>query len=566
MASIRIIHVVIILSMVLSAYGHTNDEIAAHSGESHDRETPETYPTTYFTLETHQLAMQAHICLMILSWIIILPIATMLSLARSRHTHFVRLGFTATNTIGLLFAVSYKNKTSDLYPGSAHSAVGWIATGIVAVQVSHLLVGPMTKLFSRLARPNEIESGTYTLSPMRESFHSLRDHDGRSGLSRQGSIDVEATHVLVEDRDTSSNLRLYQEDPPHESGFASEDDTCFGESDSIRVLHHHPSPAFLKILSTPFLSRTRRLILLMYDVMDSTILIVAFVAFCTGIVTFWGLFKGHAIFNGIAHWIKGGVFFWLGIFNLGRWCGCFAEKGWAWNIRPGTSEAQFWLSAEFVESSLIFFYGSTNIFLEHLAGWGKAWTARDLQHVAITVLFIGGGLCGMLVEYIRVRGLGEQKIRQLMHNVPGWSNGITDENTQHKSNGISINPLPALVIFLMGGSMASHEQASMVSTMVHKQWGNLLGAASVARLLTYLIMYLKPPISMSPSRPPSELLSSFCLISGGILFMASSSDTIDGMIHNDIDPMALYTVTMGFTGILMAWIIGLLVLKDWASR
>lgn len=64
----------------------------------------------------------------------------------------------------------------------------------------------------------------------------------------------------------------------------------------------------------------------------------------------------------------------------------------AWNIRPGTSKTQFWLSSEFVESSLIFFYGSTNIFLEHLAGWGKAWSARDLQHVAITVLFIGGGL------------------------------------------------------------------------------------------------------------------------------------------------------------------------------
>lgn len=42
--------------------------------------------------------------------------------------------------------------------------------------------------------------------------------------------------------------------------------------------------------------------------------------------------KGNAIFNGIAHWIKGGVFFWLGIFNLGRWCGCFAEIGWVSKI------------------------------------------------------------------------------------------------------------------------------------------------------------------------------------------------------------------------------------------
>lgn len=139
----------------------------------------------------------------------------------------------------------------------------------------------------------------------------------------------------------------------------------------------------------------------------------------------------------------------------------------------------------------------------------------------------------MLVEYVRVNGLGEKKETQHMQTMSAWSNGAADERTEHKSNsttdkhtqnelnGISTNPLPALVVFLMGVSMASHEQASMVSTMVHKQWGNLLGAASVARFLTYTIMYLKPPTSTSPSRPPSELLMSFCLISGGILFMAS---------------------------------------------
>lgn len=69
--------------------------------------------------------------------------------------------------------------------------------------------------------------------------------------------------------------------------------------------------------------------------------------------------------------------------------------------------------------------------------------------------------------------------------------------------------------------MAGHKQASMVSTMIHKQWGNLLAAASIARLITYMIMYLKPPTSTSPSRPPTELLAAFCFISGGILFMAS---------------------------------------------
>ena len=49
-----------------------------------------------------------------------------------------------------------------------------------------------------------------------------------------------------------------------------------------------------------------------------------------------------------------------------------------------------------MESILILFYGSTNIFLEHLGGWGGEWTAQDLEHMAITVLFIGGGLVSLM--------------------------------------------------------------------------------------------------------------------------------------------------------------------------
>ena len=49
-----------------------------------------------------------------------------------------------------------------------------------------------------------------------------------------------------------------------------------------------------------------------------------------------------------------------------------------------------------MESFLIFFYGSTNIFLEHLGNTDGKWTARDLEHIAITVLFMGGGLVSLM--------------------------------------------------------------------------------------------------------------------------------------------------------------------------
>jgi hypothetical protein len=45
-----------------------------------------------------------------------------------------------------------------------------------------------------------------------------------------------------------------------------------------------------------------------------------------------------------------------------------------------------------MESFLIFIYGVTNVFLEHLGSSDGAWSAEDLEHVSITILFFGGGL------------------------------------------------------------------------------------------------------------------------------------------------------------------------------
>ena len=102
--------------------------------------------------------------------------------------------------------------------------------------------------------------------------------------------------------------------------------------------------------------------------------------------------EGGQIFTGLAHWIKGGIFFWLGLLTLGRWAGSFGDLGWAWNVRPKQLGEKWRPSAEFAESALIFIYGITNIFLEHLGGSSREWSPQDLEHLSITVLFIGGGL------------------------------------------------------------------------------------------------------------------------------------------------------------------------------
>lgn len=138
----------------------------------------------------------------------------------------------------------------------------------------------------------------------------------------------------------------------------------------------------------------------------------------------------------------------------------------------------------------------------------------------------------MLIESIRIRDLLNTTVTESASTYPGHAHSDRDrENLEEpESYRFSMNPIPALVILLTGMMMSSHTQASMISSMIHKQWGNLLAGASFARGFTYVLIYLKPPRSVMPSRPPTELLAAFGLISGGIIFMASVSSSLRSLV------------------------------------
>jgi len=174
----------------------------------------------------------------------------------------------------------------------------------------------------------------------------------------------------------------------------------------------------------------------------------------------------------------------------------------------------------------------------------------------------------MLVESIRVRDLLNTTVSDAVQTSPqhGYGDEERHELREPETYPFSVNPIPALVILLLGIMMSSHTQESMISSMVHKQWGQLLTGASFTRGFSYVLMYLKPPKSVYPSRPPTEILTAFGLMSGGIIFMSSAADTISGMIHYELDAMFMYTVTMGFVGLLMAWIVLVIAIKGWAMR
>jgi len=79
----------------------------------------------------------------------------------------------------------------------------------------------------------------------------------------------------------------------------------------------------------------------------------------------------------------------------------------------------------------------------------------------------------------------------------------------------------------------------MTQVQIHALWGLLLGGFSVLRCLTYFFLWLNPPRSFLPSRPPTEALASFLLACGGLVFIFSTEEVTfaamrkghDGMSH-----------------------------------
>ena len=509
----------------------------------------------------------------------------MFSIARSRLALPLQLSFLGVHSIGLLLGTIYTSHAPNLYENNSHNRLGWVVTWVVVVQC---IVG-VINLATTIAASRNVQTVEERISflpvlteamvnhpPPSHSMHSpdpyrYSDDSGHFTASRSESVSSTQDHSAEEEQ----KLRDYE---------ATHNDEHTGSIEKDGLLPNPKVGRFARRVSALVSRRTMKVLNFAYNPIDRVILLLGFITFITGAVVYGGVFvslvgvkpvsskrliyfQRHThVFSGLAHTIKGGIFFWYGLLTLGRWMGCFSQYGWAWNVKPPVgviSKRQSMVpSAEFTESFVIFFYGSTNVFLEHLGH--STWSAQDLEHVSISVMFFGGGLAGMLVESSRVRGLLNSVI--LTSSAAHASQMAKDRLTPPKTYSFPMNPFPALIILLLGIMMSSHHQTSMFATMVHKQWGMLFMGFALARAVTYVLTYISPPTSYLPSRPPSELVTSFCLISGGIIFMASNTDTVQAMEDYNLHAMFLFTVTMGFTCALMAWVIIVLAVKGWAVR
>lgn len=319
------------------------------------------------------------------------PIAVMLSIARSWLAIPSQFLFLAFNALGVLLGVIYNSQTPDLYENNAHHKLGWVATCVVGAQVVLAL------LFAYAGRGE-----SHTPSYQHNAFLPVAtdDHDNE----RVCLTDAMREHRWSRDsgQGTDSNSSSIHSpgsscgSPTEYDGFEKPDELPARDVAQHGWIHHTGVGRFLsKTVPGLIPSRVLRLLNVVYNIVDRVILPFGFTAIATGAVTYGGIMRDREIFNGLAHFIKGGIFFWYGILTLGRYIGCWADLGWGWNKKPSAAIVGWKAkvpSGEFTESFVIFLYGATNVFLEHLSGAGKPWSATDLEHVSISILFFGGGL------------------------------------------------------------------------------------------------------------------------------------------------------------------------------
>ncbi|KAF2633143.1 integral membrane protein [Macroventuria anomochaeta] len=554
--------------------------VAAHSNEKNDgpmdmnMEAPRPQMKdsgalrSYWSLSEHTALMYWHIGLEILTWVVILPVGVMLSIAHSRLALVSQFIFLVVNALALLLGFSYNHQTPELYKNNVHGKIGWIITCIAVAWVVMALIQVYTAR-TKTHSSEDLEDDQLNVANMARYQHvqSLRSstHSRWLNDSGQGTDQDSASlygHSRSPSMESSEEQFIGQDRRYTPDGTDNFDDNAENREFKGTALDNFLSRNVARFA----VGKPLKVLRLLYVVIDRTILVQGFVAITSGTVVYGAIGHDGAIFNVLAHYIKGGIFFGYGLLTLGRWMGAFADFGWAWNVKPpmevvGRRRAAI-PSAEWTESFVIFLYGCINVFLEHLAAWGNAWTAQDLEHVSISIMFFGGGLLGMIIESSKMRDLINGSVASAQSSLE-FHDKPWEPPRQYR---FSMNPVPGLVILLLGKMMSSHHQASMLSEIIHSQWGSMFMGFSLARALTYITLYISPPTSYLPSRPPTEIITSFCLMAGGITLMASNKNTVTALESYDLDAMFTFTVTMGLVALIMAWTVVTVAIKGWAVR
>lgn len=530
--------------------------------------------TTYFNAnEGNKFNLWSHAILCFTAFGLIAPLTLLLSTdPRSQWLYVPLQTLQSALAIGSYFFLwFFSGSAPKLYAGNAYSgftvamfvisSLHWTSMIVKAIS-SYLTFDESYNPINRYMRPSARrgDAASYSLQEDPEAYAMDEIHTSRENSMESTEYSVGSdTEISSFDTDCNVNARKAKNSQLHDRS--------------------PPSALVQKLAKNRFFVKINALMGgfsgFIFNTLNFPLFVLGWAYMLTGLATGFLMGKDFRVFALLAHFIKGWVFFALGFIELARFFGAGASRGWAWNevlVRPSSAAHtgisrilhKLWPeypSIEFVQSFLIFFYGSTNVFLEHLGNTDGVWTHKDLQHASIAFMFFGGGLCGLILE----SGFVKQQVSAAF----GFGNENESSNALIRRS-FSINPMPAFTIFWTGALMSHHQQETELATQIHMQWGYLFSLAAVLRLITFALMLTKPRAaseveSSQPQRPFTEILVSFCLICGGMIFMSSNRETVEGMIYRGIDQMFTMNVSVGITVLLMSYFTCCLTVKGWAD-
>lgn len=529
--------------------------------------------TTYFTIESNKKSALWYHCFSLFACFIFLyPISMMLDSIKSKWYIPVLTIYQIVLISSLISLKVYGNSIPDLFPNNAYAKMSWILLFSSLIQyviailysASKWVLNAWLENDDRLDQPFipledlDIErlADSDTPSTLINSNRSSGDNDnGRENspetIYKRDSLELD--EVELDQGDSSQGGNFFKKNYSKNSFTSTKRDNLLNK-------------LFQNQTILKFSSKFNLLISILFNCFKVPMFGYLFIYASTGVAVGSLLAQGNHVFGVLAHFIKGGVFVSLGVFSLARYCGVLHKYGLAWNkavvLKNQVNTRSIWykltphgmITMEGYESFLIFFYGITNIFLEHLASPGGVWDAKDLQHVSIAFMYIGSGLCGLITEYI----LSEWRFNQFLSNTK-----INSDAIHAGTPGYSPNPFPVFTIFWTGILMSQHKQSSATSTMIHMQWGYLFAYGSFFRLLTFVLLMLVPNKNLISARPFTELITSFCLMCGGFIFMQSNDQTVQALEYRGLTSMFTLNVNVGIVALLMAWEMLLLI---WKSR
>ncbi|KAG6378866.1 hypothetical protein JVT61DRAFT_13146 [Boletus reticuloceps] len=472
-----------------------------------------------------------HALFMSLAFFVALPAGIALRSVKHSFHGVAVVSFYSLMVFGCVTSSLYRKLTPDMYEGSTHSTHGYLVLLLSLALSAVDIAAFFARLYAFCMAPSKLTLRQFWRSVVLGHQHTSSGYSGIVSEDPEEYADIKPTSSRPVS--SLSERVVFDVDSPQSSRHSD---------DTLHDIMVTPIPP-------PKQPLLRRISQVAYSTLERSLVFAAFAMILSGIIIYTGGCRDSYINGCLAHLIKGGIFWCYGLFTFARFLGSHSEMGWAWNISPIGNT----ISAEFVESTVIFLYGISNTWMERFgAKPGDPYTTKQVQHISIAVrrivslstlpnvhrlkvMFWFAGLVGM--------GMESRRVRRWLAASATASLGLarTTSITEPPSYRASFNPFPALVIGVTGAAMSAHAQAYVFQVspvvvipvspylisgqvQVHELWGWLLLGFSVLRCLTYFFLWLGPPESVLPSRPPTEVLGSFFLACGGLMFMFSTEE------------------------------------------